>query len=450
MQEQRRIGMKETVVFPGACIRESDQLDPPRGSGYVRRFRDLVVTHAPELMVEVVDRTVEDPGLEQMWERWHDDVLSQGPDWVVLLAGIGDAYRHVQANDRGDEPLVRFTQSYRRLLQTTKERLPTARIVLLEPYLASLKRSAHTTEGKVLPVLERYAVAVESLAREFDLPFVPCHKLIQSLKERDGDELFGPSSLHLDQQGSVLIAETLAEQIAPRPQHLMRSSASSPASESAPRGETPKPRDGDTILFIGDSITDCGRRALHGPLGVGYVRLFAELHFVRKPDTTLNIINKGIGGNTILDLDYRWERDAIAHAPDWLVVKIGINDVSHYVCNKQPVVTPDLFERHYRKVLDRTREALPECRILLLTPFYMSTDHCADSHRGRMGASVVDYARIVKNLGEDYDAKLVDMHSIFANHLQCRHNSAFGREPIHPNETGAMILAEAVYEALCA
>ena len=31
------------------------------------------------------------------------------------------------------------------------------------------------------------------------------------------------------------------------------------------------------MLFIGDSITDCGRRAEHAPLGSGYVRMFGEL-----------------------------------------------------------------------------------------------------------------------------------------------------------------------------
>ena len=31
-------------------------------------------------------------------------------------------------------------------------------------------------------------------------------------------------------------------------------------------------RDGQKVVFIGDSITDCGRRAEGAPLGAGYVR----------------------------------------------------------------------------------------------------------------------------------------------------------------------------------
>ena len=60
--------------------------------------------------------------------------------------------------------------------------------------------------------------------------------------------------------------------------------------------------DGDTILFIGDSITDCGRRDTHVPLGDGYASIFYELVTARYPERNVRYINKGIGGDTIVDL----------------------------------------------------------------------------------------------------------------------------------------------------
>ncbi len=53
--------------------------------------------------------------------------------------------------------------------------------------------------------------------------------------------------------------------------------------------------DGDTILFIGDSITDCGRRDTHMPLGDGYVSIFSELVTGRYPERDIRNIKKGIG-----------------------------------------------------------------------------------------------------------------------------------------------------------
>jgi hypothetical protein len=36
-------------------------------------------------------------------------------------------------------------------------------------------------------------------------------------------------------------------------------------------------QDGQTVVFIGDSITDCGRRDVAAPLGNGYVKFIADL-----------------------------------------------------------------------------------------------------------------------------------------------------------------------------
>ena len=51
-------------------------------------------------------------------------------------------------------------------------------------------------------------------------------------------------------------------------------------------------QDGQTMLYIGDSITDCGRRAAEAPLGGGYVRLFTEMATASHPDRAIRHINK--------------------------------------------------------------------------------------------------------------------------------------------------------------
>jgi lysophospholipase L1-like esterase len=95
---------------------------------------------------------------------------------------------------------------------------------------------------------------------------------------------------------------------------------------------------GQTILFIGDSITDCGRRGDAAPLGSGYVRFFSELVMAYYPERDIRYINTGIGGNRITNLKARWEEDALAYKPDWLSIKIGINDLhSHLSGNPDSV-----------------------------------------------------------------------------------------------------------------
>lgn len=64
---------------------------------------------------------------------------------------------------------------------------------------------------------------------------------------------------------------------------------------------------GQSLLFIGDSITDAGRTGQFPPLGPGYVSILRSLAMSRRPELSLNFINRGIGGNTIRDLAARWE-----------------------------------------------------------------------------------------------------------------------------------------------
>src|SRR4051794_18487673 len=83
------------------------------------------------------------------------------------------------------------------------------------------------------------------------------------------------------------------------------------------------------LLFIGDSITDCGRRTDPELLGQGYVRHLNDLLNVRHTANAPRVINRGISGDKVTELAARWEQDVIAERPDILSIKIGINDVWH-------------------------------------------------------------------------------------------------------------------------
>ena len=59
----------------------------------------------------------------------------------------------------------------------------------------------------------------------------------------------------------------------------------------------------ETILFIGDSITDAGRREVGvDGLGQGYVFFAGNLLLARHRRLNLNIINKGVNGDTTRSL----------------------------------------------------------------------------------------------------------------------------------------------------
>jgi len=204
---------------------------------------------------------------------------------------------------------------------------------------------------------------------------------------------------------------------------------------------------GQTMLFIGDSITDCGRRGAEMPLGSGYVRLFTELATARFPDRNIAYINKGIGGNRITDLKERWRDDVLFHKPDRLSIKIGINDLHSHLRNSQDGVSPEHFASVYDEVLGCTRDEL-NCPLLLITPFYISTDCSGSTFRSQVLSLLPRYIETVEAMAAKYDARLVNLHDIYQEHLQYRDADTFCPEPVHPNHTGHIVIAEALMQAL--
>ena len=205
--------------------------------------------------------------------------------------------------------------------------------------------------------------------------------------------------------------------------------------------------DGQKMLFIGDSITDCGRRGAEAPLGVGYVRLFTELATAACPDRRIRYINKGIGGNRITHLKERWNDDVFENEPDRLSIKIGINDLHSVLREAEDPVAPSLFEEIYEELLTTTASKIG-CPVTLLTPFYISTDTTRDTFRRKVLDFIPEYISIVEKMSERHGTDLVRLHEVFQEHLKHRDAETFCPEPVHPNRTGHLVIAKAMFDSL--
>ncbi|HUT34697.1 MAG TPA: SGNH/GDSL hydrolase family protein [Planctomycetota bacterium] len=199
-------------------------------------------------------------------------------------------------------------------------------------------------------------------------------------------------------------------------------------------------QDCETMVLIGDSITDCGRRdPAAAPLGNGYVAFFVDLVTAKYPERKIRFVNKGIGGNTVLDLEARWEADVLAERPDWLSVMIGINDL-HRSLDRVRDVPPEVYRESYTRILTRVASQLAP-KLVLLDPFYMILERDANECQRRVLAMLPGYLEVVHDLAKAFDARLVRLHEMFARQLQYRPFTTFCGEPVHPNRTGHLLIA---------
>ena len=206
-------------------------------------------------------------------------------------------------------------------------------------------------------------------------------------------------------------------------------------------------QDGQTIVFIGDSITDCGRREAQAPYGSGYVRLAIDLITARCPERRLRYFNQGISGNTVQDLRGRWTQDVIVPQPDWLFVKIGINDLHRTLDRTPQAVPPEMFEPLYRECLESTRRETT-ARLVLIDPFYISAEPDPATREGQVLSRLTAYLDAVHRLAAEFGAQSVRTQEAFQRQLHHRPASDFCPEPVHPYASGHVIIAHEILKVL--
>ena len=188
------------------------------------------------------------------------------------------------------------------------------------------------------------------------------------------------------------------------------------------------------LLFIGDSITDAGRREDPQGLGAGYVRLIAETLASRGDRRT--IVNRGIGGDRIGDLRARWETDVMAHLPSTLSVYVGINDTWRRFDQGQETAAAD-FEATYRELLEEARAAFAPSLILVepfLTPVTEEQEDWLDDLAGKREA--------VASLATEFGAAFVPLHRILTVAAAHHGAAAIAADGVHPTPLGAELIAE--------
>ncbi len=203
------------------------------------------------------------------------------------------------------------------------------------------------------------------------------------------------------------------------------------------------------LIMAGDSVTDCGRNydaipAGWGSFGDGYVSLVNACLTTLAPEQEIMVVNRGVSGNNIRDLNARWERDVLALKPDYISVMIGINDVWRYF--DAPLQQPEFvdkteFEDTYCTLMEKT---LPQVRgMFVMSPFM------AEPNRGDpMRKTVEEYAAIARRTAEKYKVPYIDVQAKVDRFLQSLSSYVISSDRVHPNLQGHMILAKAFLDAV--
>jgi acyl-CoA thioesterase-1 len=186
----------------------------------------------------------------------------------------------------------------------------------------------------------------------------------------------------------------------------------------------------DTIVYIGDSITAADRhRPAYRPLGFGYVHFAGNFLRARHPKLDLKLVNAGISGDTVSDLERRWQTDCLDHRPNVLSVLVGINDV--WRRTMEPALTssaagPDEYELTYEWLLAQAKEQC-HCRLVLMEPFLFCRDRGNKAYR-----ALVPYVEVVRRLAQKHDAVLVPLQDRIDRLILETPPEKWSEDTVHP------------------
>lgn len=196
---------------------------------------------------------------------------------------------------------------------------------------------------------------------------------------------------------------------------------------------------GSRLVFQGDSITDMkwGRNEQdrNHYLGHSFVFLLAARLGVELPEARLDFYNRGVSGNTVADLRKRWDTDAIAMKPDVLTILVGANDVGHGV-------PPADYAADYRHLLEASRAANPELRLVLLDPFVLPAGSLADQSAWRTSRTAHDkLGEVVARLAADFGAVHVRLQEVFDAAARAVSPEYWIWDGVHPLPPGHELIA---------
>ena len=201
--------------------------------------------------------------------------------------------------------------------------------------------------------------------------------------------------------------------------------------------------DNAIVLFQGDSITDAGRsREDDADLGRGYSAMTAAWFSATYPERQACFINRGIGGNTVKDLQARWQEDCLQLEPTWVSMLVGINDAAgRYTSNR--LITLEDFENTYRELLMQVRDTL-HARLILMEPFVLPTDDDRIQWREDLDPKI----EAVRRLAGEFEAILIPLDDIFAQASARRELTFWSADGVHPTPAGHALVTRAWLEAV--
>lgn len=199
-------------------------------------------------------------------------------------------------------------------------------------------------------------------------------------------------------------------------------------------------KNGDRVVFYGDSITD---QRLYTVIAETYV-------VTRYPKLDTVFVHSGWGGDRVTGggggpVDTRLQRDVLAYKPTVMTIMLGMNDGEY---GPESETVDKKFFDGYRHIVDAVHSALPGVRITAIRPSpYDDVTH-PPNFPGGYNEVMISFGKWIANYAATAGLNVADLNTYVVQVVE-KANQQNGEEArkiipdrVHPSFAGHLIMAE--------
>jgi lysophospholipase L1-like esterase len=158
-------------------------------------------------------------------------------------------------------------------------------------------------------------------------------------------------------------------------------------------------KSGETIAFMGDSITEAGNKP------GGYVTLVMEA--LKKQGIEVQHIPAGKSGHKSTDMLARLDADVISKKPQWMTLSCGVNDVWHFklVLGDRTFegVSLEDYKKNITAIIDKAQAA--GIKVIVLTSTMVGEDPSKE-----LNQMMIPYNEFLREIAKEKKCLLADLN----------------------------------------
>ncbi len=174
------------------------------GQGYPLLIKSYLMEKYPNLNLSFLNRGISGNRIVDLYARWKGDCINLKPDFISILIGINDVW-HEYNNKQGVND-KKFKKIYSILLEETKESLPNAQVVLMEPFVLKASATMENFKNWEEDVKIRQDI-VKDLAREYSCLFIPLGEKFNNVSLINNPSYWLFDGVHPTEAGHMIIAK---------------------------------------------------------------------------------------------------------------------------------------------------------------------------------------------------------------------------------------------------